>query len=90
MTKEEFVTRVSSDVGISKARVNEVLKSFVNNISNALKEGDKVTFIGFGSFQVAQRAARMGRNPQTGEKQRFPATKVPKFRPSRKLRELIS
>ncbi len=89
MTKEEFVAKVASEVGLPKARVNEVLKSFVSNISTALKNGDKVTFIGFGSFQVAQRAARWGRNPQTKQRQRFPAVKVPKFRPSRKLRELI-
>ena len=90
MTKEEFVAKVAADVSLPKTRVNEVLKSFIGNISDALKKGDKVTFIGFGSFQVAQRAARMGRNPQTGKKQQFPATKVPKFRPSRKLRDRIS
>ena len=89
MTKEEFVAKVAADVGMPKARVNEVLKSIIDNIKKVLKKGDKITFIGFGSFQVAKRAARMGRNPQTGEKVKFPATKVPKFRPSRKLRDLI-
>jgi len=90
MTKEEFVGKVAADVGLSKAKTNEVLKSFIDHITTTLKKGDKITFIGFGSFMVNERAARMGRNPQTGAKVKYPATKVPKFRPSRKLREEIS
>ncbi|MCD6098626.1 HU family DNA-binding protein [bacterium] len=89
MTKEKFVEEVARRMGTSKARADKAVKTVLNSISDVLKRGEKVTFVGFGTFEVAERAARMGRNPRTGEEIRIPATKVPKFRPGKGLREAV-
>jgi len=89
MTREELVGKVAAAAGISKAKANEVLGATLDAIVEALGKGDKVTLIGFGTFQVATRKARTGRNPRTGEKINIPATKVPKFRPGKRLVEAV-
>lgn len=89
MTREELVGKVASAAGISKAKANEVLGATLDAIVEALGRGDKVTLVGFGTFQVATRKARAGRNPRTGEKINIPATKVPKFRPGKRLVEAV-
>ena len=89
MTREELVGKVAAAAGISKAKANEVLGATLDAIVEALGKGDKVTLIGFGTFQVATRKARTGRNPRTGDKIDIPATKVPKFSPGKRLVEAV-
>lgn len=89
MTKSDLVTRMARDAGITKAAAEEALNSFLSAVKEALGAGDKVTLVGFGTFSVAQRAKREGRNPRTGEKITIPAAKVAKFKPGSKLREAV-
>ena len=86
MTREEIVAKAAADAGISKEKAGKVLSSVLSSISGALGKGDKVTFVGFGTFSVATRAARTGRNPQTGAVLNIPKTKVPKFKAGKKLK----
>ncbi len=90
MTKKELVTAIAEDTGQSKAQVDRTIKSLLDNVTDAMKKEDKVSFIGFGTFYVADRAARTGRNPQTGEPIEIPATKVPKFRAGRNLKDAVA
>jgi len=80
---------MASSSGISKAAANKALDGFLTGVTKALKKGDKVTLIGFGTFAVKKRSARKGRNPQTGETIKIPATKVPKFTPGKKLKDAV-
>ena len=89
MTKDEFITKVANETGQSKAQVNKTVKAALSTIANTLKKGDKITFVGFGTFTTTKRAARMGRNPQTGEKMKIKASKVAKFKPGKNLREAV-
>ncbi|HID94724.1 MAG TPA: HU family DNA-binding protein [Candidatus Latescibacteria bacterium] len=89
MTREDLVAQAANDAGVTKAKANAVLVSVMNSITDALSKGDKVTLVGFGTFQAARRAARRGRNPQTGQEINIPATTVPKFKPGKKLREAV-
>ncbi|HHH81323.1 MAG TPA: HU family DNA-binding protein [candidate division Zixibacteria bacterium] len=89
MTKDELVARVAKAVGLPKAKVNTVIKSTLDEIASALKKGEKVSFVGFGTFMVAERKERVGRNPRTREEIRIPATVVPKFRPGKTLKEMV-
>ncbi len=89
MTKDELVTRVANATGVPKTHVNNVIKATLTEITKCLKKGDKVSFVGFGTFYTRKRAARNGRNPQTGAKIRIPATVVPKFNPGKSLREAV-
>ncbi len=90
MTKTELIDKISSDTNLSKADASITLNSVIDNISKALKKGDSVTIVGFGTFDVAKRKARKGRNPQTGETIKIPAMKVPKFRAGKALKEIVS
>jgi DNA-binding protein HU-beta len=89
LTKQDIITKMAEASGISKAAANKALDGFLASVSKALKGGDKVTLIGFGTFSVKKRSARKGRNPQTGATIKIPATKVPKFNPGKKLRESV-
>ncbi len=89
MTKQELIEKVAMDVDISKKRAGDAVNSVFNNIKLTLEKGDKITMVGFGTFRVAKRAARMGLNPATGEKIQIPATKVPKFKAGKKLKEAV-
>ena len=89
MTKDELVARVAKAAGLPKAKVNTVIKSTLDEIANALKKGEKVSFVGFGTFMVAERKERVGRNPRTREEIKIPATVVPKFRPGKTLKEMV-
>ena len=89
MTKQDIINNMASSSGISKAAANKALDGFLTGVTKALKKGDKVTLIGFGTFAVKKRSARKGRNPQTGETIKIPATKVPKFTPGKKLKDAV-
>jgi len=77
------------DVKIPKVAAEKALNSFTNSVAKALKRGDKLTLTGFGTFSVAKRRARTGRNPQTGKEIKIPATKVAKFKPGNILKSAV-
>jgi DNA-binding protein HU-beta len=79
MTKAEIVTKVAEKINVSKAAAAKALAVVTDCIAQAIKKGDKVTLIGFGTFSVANRKARKGRNPRTGKEIKIAAKKVPKF-----------
>ena len=89
MTREEIVAIAAEDADVSKAKAAAVLSSVLESITDALSEGDKVTFVGFGTFSTSDRAARTGRNPQTGATIQISATTVPKFKAGKKLKEAV-
>ncbi len=89
MTKEEMINKMAKDAGINKRQAADALNSFFDNVKTNLKRGRKVSFVGFGTFNVAKRKARMGHNPQTGQKIRIPATKVPQFKAGKALKEAV-
>ncbi len=89
MTKAELIASIAKDAKITKAAAEKALNSFTNSVTKALKKGDKLTLTGFGTFMVAKRKARSGRNPRTGKEIRIPATKVAKFKPGNKLRDTV-
>jgi len=80
MNKAELVDAIASQAGITKVSANEALDATIKAISVSLKKGQKVTLVGFGTFSVAQRKARIGRNPQTGKEIKIAAKKVAKFK----------
>ena len=73
MTKEQLVEKMAKDAGISKRAANDALKTFFGSVTTALKKGQKVSFVGFGTFSTSKRKARTGRNPQTGATIHVPA-----------------
>ena len=89
MTKAELIASISKEAKITKAAAEKALNSFINNVTKALKKGDKLTLTGFGTFMVAKRKARSGRNPRTGKEIKIAATKVAKFKPGNKLRDTV-
>ena len=89
MNKAELVEKVAGEVGLTKKDVNNVVDAVTSAITDSLAAGEKVTLVGFGTFQVQKRKARQGVNPQTGEKISIPAKDVPKFKPGRSLRETV-
>ncbi|MFC1694060.1 HU family DNA-binding protein [Candidatus Latescibacterota bacterium] len=89
MTKEELVAKAAQEAGISKVQASKALKSIIASIEKALAKGDKVSLVGFGTFSVARRAARMGRNPATGKPIQIAAANVPKFKAGKKLKEAV-
>lgn len=80
MTKSELIANMAEEAGISKAAAGKALDAFTNSIVNTVANGDKVTLVGFGTFSASDRAARTGRNPQTGEEIQIAASRVPKFK----------
>ena len=90
MNKSELVDAISKKTGASKKASEASLNAMVETISTALKKGDKVQLIGFGSFEVRKRAARKGRNPQTGEEMKVPASKAPVFKAGKALKDKVN
>ncbi|MCS7173201.1 MAG: HU family DNA-binding protein [Armatimonadetes bacterium] len=90
MNKEQLVERIAQVAGLSKKDANAALDAALDAIKTALRRGEKVTLVGFGTFQVRERRAREGRNPQTGEKIRIPARKVPAFTAGKELRTAVA
>jgi DNA-binding protein HU-beta len=89
MTKEQMVAKVAGEVGISKAKAAKALDTILGGITMSLKRGEKVTFVGFGTFLVSHRAARTGRNPRTGAVIQIPAARVPRFKAGSKLKAAV-
>jgi DNA-binding protein HU-beta len=89
MTKADLVSRMAKDAKITKAAANKALDSVIDGITKALKKGDSVTLVGFGTFSVSRRKARKGRNPQTGRAIKIPAKKVAKFKAGAYLRKAV-
>ncbi len=90
MTKSELAAAIAKDAGISKATAAKVLDAFTQNVTKALKKGQKVTLVGFGTFTAEKRKARKGVNPRTGETIKIKARKVPKFRASGNLKVAVA
>ncbi|MCF8234290.1 MAG: HU family DNA-binding protein [Bacteroidales bacterium] len=89
MNKAELIEAIASDSKLTKADAKRALDAFIDNTTKALKKGDRVALVGFGSFGVAKRAARKGRNPQTGSEIKIPAKKVVKFKPGNDLSKVV-
>jgi DNA-binding protein HU-beta len=85
MNKSELVSKIAEDAGITKSQAGAALDSFFEGVSKTLKKGDKLTLVGFGTFSVSKRAARVGRNPQTGESIKIKAKKVARFKAGKEL-----
>lgn len=90
MTKAELIEKIAEENELSKALAEKVLNSVTSQIARCLKKNDKITLTGFGTFSVSKRKARTGRNPQTGQEIKIKATKVPKFKPGKSLKDLVS
>ena len=85
MNKGELVSTIADDSGLSKTQANAAVDSFVNAVTKALKSGDKVMLVGFGTFSVSKRSARTGRNPKTGVAIKIKAKKVARFKAGKEL-----
>jgi len=90
MNKTDLINAISEDAEITKVQSKVVLESLISNLTNTLAEGEKVTLVGFGTFSVAQREARKGRNPQTGAEIDIPAKKVVKFKTGSALKDEVN
>jgi DNA-binding protein HU-beta len=90
MNKAELVDAIASEAKISKADAGRAVDGFINATTKALKKGDRVALVGFGSFSVAKRAARTGRNPQTGKAIKIAAKKVAKFKAGAELKSSVN
>ena len=90
MNKAELVQAIAEKTWATKKASEEFVNAFTGTISDALKKGDKIQLVGFGSFDVRKRAARKGRNPQTNEEIKIPASKAPVFKAGKALKELVN
>ncbi len=90
MTKADLVAKMAEDAGITKVQAEKALVAFTGSVESALKAGDKVTLIGFGTFSAVSRAARIGRNPATGKEIKIPAKTNGKFSPGLALKDIGS
>ena len=90
MNKTELIDAIAGAADITKSDAGKALNGIIETISGALTKGDSVTLVGFGTFSVSERAARTGRNPQTGKEIKIAAKKVAKFKPGKTLAEAVS
>ena len=90
MNKAELVAAIADQAEISKKDAEKALKAFTDVVGDELKKGEKIQLVGFGTFEVAERAAREGRNPQSGEPMKIAASKAPKFKAGKALKDLIN
>ena len=89
MNKSDLIDAMAADAGITKAAAKKSLESFLGNVQKSLKKGNRVSLVGFGSWSVSKRAAREGRNPQTGAAMHIPASKVPGFKAGKGLKDTV-
>ena len=90
MNKTELVEFIATQADLSKAKAAEAVDAFVEAVTTSLKKGKDVTLVGFGTFTNSKRAARTGRNPQTGATIKIAASKAPKFRPGKSLKDAVN
>ena len=90
MNKAELVAAIAAKTGETKKSAEETINAFVDEVTESLTKGDKVQLVGFGSFEVRKRAARKGRNPQTKEEIKIPASKAPVFKAGKALKDLVN
>ena len=89
MTKAELIATIGKDAKMSKASAEKAINAFTSAVTKALKKGDRLALTGFGTFSVAKRRARSGRNPQTGKEIKIPATKIAKFKAGSLLKAAV-
>ncbi len=90
MNKTEFIAAIAEKAELSKKDAEQALKAFTDVVEEELKKGEKIQLVGFGTFEVSERAAREGRNPQTGATMKIEACKVPKFKPGKALKDSVN
>ena len=90
MNKTEFIAAVAENADISKKDAEKAIKAFADVVTEELKKGEKVQLVGFGTFEVSERAAREGRNPQTGKTMKIAACKAPKFKAGKALKDSVN
>ena len=90
MNKTELVAAIAEKAGLSKKDAEGAVKAFTDTVAEQLKAGEKIQLVGFGTFEVAERAARTGRNPQTGADMEIPASKSPKFKAGKALKDMVN
>ena len=90
MNKSDLVAAIAEKAEMSKKDAEKALKAFVDVVAEQLKAGDKVQLVGFGTFEVSERAAREGRNPQSGEPMKIEASKAPRFKAGKALKDMIN
>ena len=90
MNKTEFINAVAAKGEIDKKAAEKAVNAVFGAVADALKSGDKIQLVGFGTFEVAERAARTGKNPQTGEAIKIPASKAPKFKAGKALKDVVN
>lgn len=89
MTKAELIEKVAKDASLTKADSGKAIDATIDALVKAMKKGDKVTLVGFGTFSVGKRKARTGRNPRTGQTIKIPAHKAPKFKAGKELKDAV-
>ncbi len=89
MNKTELVAAVAKQTDLTKAQAEAAVKAFIDTVSDELKKGEKVQLVGFGTFEVSERSARQGRNPQTGETIEISASRTPRFKAGKALKDLV-
>lgn len=90
MTKADLINAIAEKAGITKVAAEKSVKAFVETLTDCMKNGDKLTLVGFGTFSTATRAARQGQNPQTGKKIDIAASVAPKFKPGKDLKDAVN
>lgn len=90
MNKADLVDGIAASAGISKTQATVIIETLIDSISSAIKKGQRVTLVGFGTFAISHHKARNGRNPQTGNLIKIPARRVPRFSPGLELRKAVN
>jgi DNA-binding protein HU-beta len=89
MNKQELINKIAKDHGLTKSNAAAALETFLGEIARSLKKGEPITFVGFGTFKTAQRKARIGKNPRTGEAIKIPKRRVVRFTPGKALKQAV-
>ena len=89
MNKQDVVTKIAKDTGITKTAASAAVDSIIDGITRSLKKGDSVSFVGFGTFKISNRKARTARNPQTGDAIKIPKRRVPRFSAGKALKQAV-
>jgi DNA-binding protein HU-beta len=89
MNKQDIIAKIAADTGITKTSAAAVVESVIDGITRSLKKGDSVSFVGFGTFKISNRKARLARNPQTGAAIKIPKRRVPRFSAGKALKQAV-